>query len=284
MQTIQNELRSAITAFARAGIDTPQLDAEVLMAHIVASDRMHVITHPERELGKDEVTRYRELVARRVKRVPLPHLTGKKEFWGLEFEVSPAVLIPRPETETLVESAIAHLAGVENPIVVDIGAGTGCVAIAIASELQDAVVYSTDISHEAVEIAKRNAQRHDLQLRVVVLDGNLFDPLPREVIGKVDVVVSNPPYIPTDEIDRLQPEVACYEARGALDGGPDGMKYHKEILEAARHALKPGGWVHQEVGIYQAGDVACFARESGYSDTLITEDLAGIGRIVSARL
>jgi release factor glutamine methyltransferase len=273
-----------MAAFAKAGIDTPQLDAEVLMAHAIGTDRIHVIMHPEQELSSEQVNIFRDYVARRTKRVPLPHLTGKKEFWGLEFEVSPAVLIPRPETETLVDAAIAHLAGVANPIVVDIGAGTGCVAIAIASEISDAVVYTSDVSPEAIKIAKRNAERHDVQVRVAVLEGNLFDPVPAEVMGKVDSVVSNPPYIPTAEIDRLQPEVACYEPRGALDGGPDGMNYHKEIIEAARTVLKPGGWVHQEVGIYQAGDVAWFARESGYSDARITEDLAGIGRIVSARL
>lgn len=276
------ELDRAMAVLKEAGVETPQLDAEALMSHVIGAPRVHVISHPDERLGKEAAGRFAELVKRRAKREPLAYITGEREFWGLTFEITPAVLVPRPETETLVEAALLQLRNVKDPVVAEIGAGTGCVAIALAIELPDAVVYTTELSTDAAEVAMSNASKHQVQVRVAVLAGNLLDPLPPEVRGKLDAVVSNPPYIPSGEIDSLQPEVARYEPRGALDGGPDGMKYHREILAAARDWLKPGGWVNMEVGMGQAEAVAGFARENGYRETRITKDLAGIGRVVSA--
>lgn len=282
MNTIAHELSQALEILLESGVDSPQLDAEVLMAHVLQTDRLHVISHPEWELSEHEVRLFVDSVSRRSRREPLPHITGVKEFWGLEFEVTPDVLIPRPETETLVDAALMQLRGIENPVVADIGAGTGCVAVALAVELPDSVVYTTEVSPKAVEVAEHNAEKHQVGLRVVVLRGDMLGPLPLQVRGRLDAVVSNPPYIPSDEIASLQEEVASYEPRGALDGGPDGMDYLRRILTEARNVLMPGGWVHLEVGMGEAEAVAAFARSQGYRDTRITNDLAGIGRVVSA--
>ena len=301
IRTIAQELARATAILTQAGVDTPQLDAEVLMSHVLKSNRAHVISHPGQRLRHEEVHRFREMIARRAKREPLAYITGEREFWGLTFLVTPAVLIPRPETETLVEVTLAQfrrwgaasagpMAGTElghyerEELVADIGAGSGCVAVALAVELPDALIYATEASHEAAEVARRNAEKHGVELSVVVLEGDLLDPLPEEVRGRLDVVVSNPPYIPSAEIDLLQPEIANYEPRQALDGGPDGMAYHRRILDAARDWLKPGGWVHLEVGIGQAESVAAYGRGQGYAAVRITNDLAGIPRVVSCSL
>lgn len=283
-RTIAHELTFAMDALSHAGVETPQLDAEVLMAHVIGVKRVYVITHPERELTEEEACRYRESVARRVKREPLAYITGEREFWALSFEVAFGVLVPRPETETLVEAALSTLRGRENPLIADIGAGSGIIAVSLAVELPDAVVYATDISPEVVEIAQRNAIKHQVEVRVDILEGDLLDPLPNELRGELDAVVSNPPYIPSKEIDHLQPEITDYEPRGALDGGPDGMAYHRRILETSREWLKPGGWVHMEIGIGQGEAVSAYARELGYRNTKVTNDLAGIDRVVSCEL
>jgi release factor glutamine methyltransferase len=282
--TIKDEIAHAMGVLADTGVDTPQLDAEVLMTYIHRASRVHVISHPEELLSHDEVHRYREMVERRAKREPLAYITGEKEFWGLTFEIAPGVLVPRPETEALVESAIAQLRRTQNPLIADIGIGSGCVAIALAVELPDAVVYGTEVSSKAIEIARKNALRHQVQIRVDILEGDLLDPLPKEVHGRLDAIVSNPPYIPSTEIPTLQPEIKDYEPIGALDGGPDGMIYHRRILDATKEWLKSGGWVHMEVGIGQAEHVLSYAREHGYADTRIANDLAKIPRIVSAQL
>lgn len=282
VHTVECELERAFKLFIEAEIDSPQLDAEVLMSYALARPRIYIISHPERQLTPEELSVYRNGVERRVNREPLPYITGEKEFWGLSFEVGPNVLVPRPETETLVEVALSCIDD-PNALIADIGAGSGCIAVALAVELPDAVIYATELSHETAEMAHRNASRHEVQLRVDILEGNLLDPLPEEVKGKLDTVVSNPPYIPSHEIDELQPEVARYEPRGALDGGSDGMKYLRLILDTARDYLKPGGWVHMEMGFGQAAALIEYATSIGYVEAHTTKDLAGIERVLSAK-
>ena len=308
--TIGDELNRAIRLFAQSGIDTPHLDAEVLMAHVIGMPRLHTISHPGQRLREEQLAAFRAVVERRAKREPLAYITGEKEFWGLSFEVTPAVLVPRPETETLVEVALAQLRGEwegEAPaepghpapagpmagtapghdggglVIADIGAGSGCVAVALAVELPDAVICATEVSPAAAEVARRNAAKHQVEARVTVLEGDLFEPIPVEVRGRLDAVVSNPPYIPSAEINSLQPEIEEYEPRAALDGGREGMTYHWRMLDAARGWLKPGGWVHLEVGGSQALQVAEHARTRTYVGTRATTDLAGIERVVSCK-
>jgi release factor glutamine methyltransferase len=287
--TVGDELNRAMRLFAQSGIDTPQLDAEILMSHALGTPRLHVISYPGQRLREEELAAFRAVVERRVKREPLAYITGEKEFWGLSFEVTPAVLVPRPETETLVDVALAQLRGEwegeapAEPVIADIGAGSGCVAIALAVDLPDAVICATEVSPAAAEVARRNAAKHQVEARVTVLEGDLFEPIPVEVRGRLDAVVSNPPYIPSADINSLQPEIKEYEPRAALDGGREGMTYHRRMLDAARGWLKPGGWVHLEVGASQAEPVAEMARAWGFRDVRITSDLAGIERVVSCK-
>ena len=284
MTTIREEMNRATRELLESGVDSPQLDAEVLMSRVIGKPRIFVIAHDELQLEQNELDRFRSHVERRKKREPLAYIIGTREFWGLDFDVASGVLVPRPDTEILVETALSKLIGVSDPLVVDVGAGTGCIAISIAVELPDAVVYTTDLNPIAIELAERNAIKHDVEIRVPVIKGDLLDGLPEKLKGKLDALVSNPPYIPSDEIDDLQPEVAIYEPRGALDGGSDGLKYIRLILEAAREYLRPGGWMILEVGMGQAEAVIDYAHSLGYVEIEVKKDLAEIERVVSARV
>lgn len=264
-----------------AGVESAQLDAEALLEYTLGVDRTYVIAHSERRLDEDELVRYHNLLARREKREPLPYITGKKEFWSLEFEVTPAVLIPRPETEILVDNAVARLKG--RPVLaVDIGVGSGAIAVALAKELPDAHVFATELSSEAMKVATANVVKHQVDDRVTLLPGNLLEPLEGAVDQPLDAVVSNPPYIPSDKLDTLQPEVAKYEPRQALDGGPDGLKFHRLILDDARRFVKDGGCVILEIGFDQGAAVTELAKEFGYRDVEIAKDLAVLDRVLIA--
>ncbi len=283
MVTIAEELNRAMAAFADAGIDSPQLDAEVLMSQALGLPRVKVISHPKQRLTIGEMDRFRAMVARRLAREPLAYILGYREFWGLDFEVTSAVLIPRPETETLVDIALSELRKTERPLAVDIGTGSGAIAVTLAIELPDAVVYATEISHAAAEVAGRNAKKHNVQDQVQVLEGDMFSPLPAEVCGRLDAILSNPPYVPQGDVQNLQPEIVRFEPSPALGGGEDGMKFHRLILDAGQKWLRPGGTVHLEIGIGQEDDVMTGASEMQYTDISSAEDLAGIVRVVSAR-
>lgn len=276
-------MTKATTLFSQAGIDTSQLDAELLMAYALHTTRIHIISHSEQLPSDEEIQQFRQMIARRAKREPLAYITGEREFWKLSFDIVPGVLVPRPETETLVETVLSQLRGLDSPIMAEIGAGSGCIAISLAMEVPDAFIYATEVDPVALEVAGRNALKHRVDDRVKIMEGNLLDPLQFDLHCKLDAVISNPPYIPSGEIDSLQPEVAKYEPRGALDGGPDGMVYHRQILAVAREWLKPGGWVHMEIGIGQAAEVVDYAYKHGYWKARITKDLAGIERIISCK-
>lgn len=280
--TIGSELTRATRLFIDSGIDTPQLDAEVLMAHVINQPRIHVIAHHEEVLNDEQSILFDEYVMRRAKREPLAYIIGSWEFWGLDFEVDNNVLVPRADTETLVEVAMAGLKGTE-PIAADIGVGSGCIAISLASELPNLVIYGTELSPKTAEIAHRNALKHGVEIQVPIFEGNLLEPLPEELKGKLDAVISNPPYIPSVDIEDLQPEVRDFEPRGALDGGVDGLDCIAAILDASIEYLKPGGWVHLEIGIGEAEAVSDYARKAGYTNIRVTKDLNQIERVVSAQ-
>jgi release factor glutamine methyltransferase len=281
--TIGEMLVTAMGAFASSGVDTPQLDAEVMMAHAVGKSRIYAIAHPNQVLKPEELQRFNEFVERRRKREPLAYIVGEKEFWGISFKVKPGVLVPRPETETLVEAALSEMSGITGPAIVDIGTGTGCIAIALALELPDAMVYATECSETALEVAQYNVCKHQVESRVHIMEGSLLAPVPKKVFGRLDSIVSNPPYIPSGEINTLQPEVADYEPRGALDGGKDGLRFYTDIIRDAHDWLKPGGWLHLEVGAGQAEEVAAIAQAYEFIAIQTRRDLAGIGRVVSCR-
>ncbi len=268
---------------------SPLLDAQLIAGLVLGRDRLYLLTNPRDEIGAENENEMRVLARKRISGIPLQHLTGKQEFMGLDFEVGPQVLIPRPDTEILVEEAIGDLKDRGALIILDIGTGSGAIAVSLAKYLPLSNVYAVDVSKDALETAKRNAASNGVENRIEFLLGNLFEPF--EAIGeKADAIVSNPPYIPAGEIDFLQREVAVYEPRGALDGGPDGLDFYRAIAERALRFLKPCGMLYLEVGFDQAGPVENLLKqvkcggESCYNNILRIKDLAGIERVVKASL
>jgi release factor glutamine methyltransferase len=268
--TVRDALESATTALAAAGCDTPRLDAQVLLAHVMGVDRAALITAPRRELTPDEAGRFRDAAARRREREPVAYIVGVKGFRRLDLAVDARVLIPRPETEHLVEAALGLPEGAR---VVDVGTGSGAVALALADERPDLRVAGTDASGEALAVARANGER--LGLAVEWLEGDLLDP----VTGPVDAVVSNPPYV--RDRDPLPPDVARYEPALALFAGPDGLGIVRRLLPAA--AARGAAFVALEVGEGQAAQVSRMARAAGYAGVETVPDLAGIDRVVLAR-
>jgi len=278
-KTAQEFLKKAVEKLQEVGAPNPLLDVEIMLSKASGLSRAQILAHPEKGVSTKAVERFSEWVIRRSTREPLAYILGEKEFYGLCFEVSPAVLIPRPETEILVETALSILKQKENPMVADIGLGSGAVAISIARNLGDCVIYGTEVSAEALEVACRNAERIGVRNRVSFLQGDLFEPLEGR---SFDLIVSNPPYIPSDEIDRLEPEISKHEPRRALDGGTDGLDYFRRIATSAPEHVSPGGALALEVGMGQAESVRTLLSAAGFNNPRSIKDYAGIERVVVA--
>jgi len=272
------------TSFALAKIEAPEVDARLLVGHALYLGRAQVIVQSERLLEAREVNAISALVARRLKREPVARILGRKEFWSLELQVTPDVLVPRPETETIVESALDALAmgglRMEKLRILDIGTGSGALLLALLSELPNAVGTGTDISSAALDIARANAKRHDLSPRCVFVtcDGA------SAVNGPFDLVVSNPPYIAKDEIASLPPEVRDYDPLLALDGGNDGLDLYRAIATDAPRLLAPGGRLIVEHGAGQQPAVRAVFAAAGLTVHAVRNDLAGIARAIAASL
>lgn len=265
------------------GGDTPRLDAECLLASLLARSRLHLYAATEERLPPAVFEAYRTLVMRRQARVPLAYLTGTKEFWSLSFKVTPAVLIPRPETEVLVETALARLKFLTAPVIADVGTGSGAIAVAMAKMLPCARIYATDISREALEVARENARAHGVAGQIAFLQGDLLEPVfARGLSGQCDLIVSNPPYIATTDLAALPPEVRC-EPVEALDGGADGLTYHRRIIHAATPLLHPGGWLALEMAPEQGSSLTKIFQDQGdLTDVELMPDLSGQPRMIMA--
>lgn len=284
--TAGEALVQAQVILAAASVDTPRLDAQLLLAWTLTSRREDLARAPERVLSPREALIFSKAVELRALRRPLPYITGEQWFYGRAFKINRAVLIPRPETELLVEAALAVVADVPSPQIADIGTGSGCIAVTLACERPDARVWATDLSGNALKTARKNVVRHGVLERVTLAQGNLLGPLPPRI--RCHAIVSNPPYVTEEELPGLQPEVRDYEPALALSGepnatGPNGDALHRRLLEDARAYLAPGGWLLLEVGQEQAERVAGFAHALGYTLSDVLPDLAGIGRVVQAR-
>jgi release factor glutamine methyltransferase len=273
-------MQSAAERLQRAGVERPVREAQLLLALATGKDRLQALQGLDRPLTPEESQRLESLIAQRERRVPLAYLRGTQEFYGLEFLVTRATLIPRPETELLVDFAIERLRDLPVAAAAEAGTGSGCVAIAAAHHLPGARFLATDLSTEALAVARENLVRHRLQERVLLARADLLTALAGE---SVHLVLSNPPYIPSAEFARLQPEVRDYEPRIALDGGEDGLSMYRSLAQTARRALKPGGWIAVETGAGQARSVANLFWTAGLSSMQIRCDLAGIERLVAAR-
>lgn len=285
MKTLGEEVTSAARLLSDAGVETPLLDAQLLAAHVLDSSRLDIIAHPERLLTEREAEDYRLLTEKRASRYPLAYLLGRREFHGIDIEVAAGVLVPRPETEVLVEQCVGRLDRQDTRgdglTVADIGAGSGAIAVALGKELPSARVYATEVSPIALKVARANVQKQNLSTRVTVFEGDLLDPLLG--LGVVfDAIVSNPPYIPSGDIESLQPEVSRFEPREALDGGPDGLVVYRRLMPEALRMLRSGGFIAVEIGGGQADAVREIATRGGYARVEVVPDLAGIQRVVIA--
>lgn len=287
------ELRSAlaqgVARLQSSDVPSAALAAELLLMHVVQHDRAWLYAHPEYELTHDEAANYVKLVGRRSEGVPTQYLTGLQEFWGLEFEVGPGVLIPRPETEHVVEVALAELGEIvrQRPRVADIGTGSGCIAIALAHELPYARIIGTDISPLALEYAHRNAARNRVAAQIEFVETNLLDAFlagPGGTRPCFDLIVSNPPYVGRMEAGTLPREVREHEPAEALFAGEQGLDLYPPLIDAAAQTLAPDGLLVVEIGYNGAADVRSLLLNQRWSDVSVTRDLAGIERVISARV
>ncbi|MCS7336774.1 MAG: peptide chain release factor N(5)-glutamine methyltransferase [Verrucomicrobiae bacterium] len=281
--TVLEVIQKSTEFLAKKGIESPRLQAELLLAHLLKMPRMHLYLNFDRRLSDAELSALREMVKRRAQREPLQYITGSANFCGLELVVNRHVLIPRPETELLAQKGWEFLlnCGVEQPKALDFGTGSGCIAIALAVHCQRAEVWAIDCSEAALGVAKLNAERHGVldRIRFVASDG--FDALPAEL--RLDLIISNPPYIPSSQIERLQPEVRDYEPRQALDGGHDGLDYFRKLAAGAAPLLKPGGVLMVELGDGAADATRAVFEQRGWIVAGIECDYNGKARILIAR-
>ncbi len=298
--TVRDALKEGIAKLREARVPSHTLAAELLLMHLTGRDRAWLYAHPEEPMGPATAERYLELVARRSSGIPTQHLTGKQEFWGLEFEVTSDVLIPRPETEHVVEVALDRLGLREarrghssnrngsGLLIADVGTGSGCIAIALAKELPGAFFYATDISPAALEVACRNASRHRVHNRIQFINCNLLDGLPHESritsheSRSFDLIVSNPPYIGRNEEPVLQREVREHEPQLALYAGEHGNDLYKPLICQAGDCLNPGGILVLELGHSSLPAVRPLLENPAWRNVGVTSDLAGIPRVLAA--
>jgi len=262
---------------AQKGVENARLESEWLLCGVLALDRVGLYLNFDKPLSEAELARFRGMVARRARREPLQYILGSQEFMGIEFAVTPSVLIPRHDTEVLVTEAVQR-AG-DGGRILDIGVGSGCIAVSLAKVLPRAQVMGVEASPEALALAEKNAEANGV--RVTLFEGSLFEPFPAE---RFDLIVSNPPYIPTADLETLQPEVRDFEPRQALDGGADGLDFYRLIIPAAPDHLNPGGWLLLEVGIGQAEPVQGLLEKTDmFTDIFTAKDPSGIERVVGGR-
>ncbi|RAU22940.1 peptide chain release factor N(5)-glutamine methyltransferase [Paramagnetospirillum kuznetsovii] len=279
MLTAGQALHQAAAGLTAAGIETARLDARLLLAEVMAMQPQAIMMKQHLELSPDEAARFNALIGRRMDREPVSHLLGRRGFWTLDLKVTRDTLDPRPDTETLIEAVLDGLPERGRPRrILDLGTGTGCILLALLSELGFATGLGVDKSPAALEVARANAEALGLADRVCLQSGDWGQGLDQ----RFDIIVSNPPYIPDGEIDGLEPEVARFEPRLALAGGPDGLDCYRMIAPQLSRLMAPGGMVALEVGAGQAGDVAALVTESGLRVREIRSDLAGVERCVVA--
>jgi release factor glutamine methyltransferase len=276
--TIAAALRSATDKLRAANVSDPQLIAQSLLAEALGRDRTYLIVNFQEALQAETITRFAELLARRVAGEPLQYITGRQEFFGLEFEVTPAVLIPRPETELIVEEAVHLAADITRPLIIDVGTGSGCLAVVLARELPHAKVVAIDISPAAIRVASRNALKHGLAERIAFVVADLLGAVTAAPLA--DLIVSNPPYIGIGELSTLQPEVRNWEPHTALTDGADGLSIYPRLFAEALARLKPGGYLLCEMGYQQAELITAIVDEEEWQTPRLLADLQGIPRTV----
>ncbi len=285
-QTIQNLLNQTAQYLTDKGIDSPRLSAELLMCHVLQMQRIELYTHFDKVITKEQVDKLRELVTRAGENEPIAYITGKTEFYSLELEISPACLIPRPETELLVERGVEFLRTRKGTqYVCDLCTGCGCIAVAIAKNFTNCEIIATDISAAALETAAKNVEKNNLKNRIKLLCGDLFDAIiPQLDVEKFDLIVCNPPYVSAAEFERLEKNVKDFEPRLALYAGIDGLDIYRKIAEQVDDFLKAGGALMLEIGYAQGQAVKDLLGNTNiFSEIRIDKDFHDNDRILIAR-
>jgi release factor glutamine methyltransferase len=299
---LKQSLSSAVDRLEAAEVGSPRMNAEVLLMFVLGVNRAYLYAHPERELTAEEESRYADVLTQRATGMPSQYVTGHQEFWGLDFVVSPAVLIPRPETEHLVETVLDLARGVPAPRLADVGTGSGCIALALAHELKDAAVYAVDLSADALEIARANAVRLQLDGRVQFAQCDVLRPVQNTgvIASKAkrsretptpegtdfrdfDFVVSNPPYVGFGEADKVQKSVREFEPQMAVFAGEQGLDIIGPLINQADAALKPGGWLAMEIGYSMRDAVVDLLVSTLWDDVRVVPDLQGIPRVIAGK-
>ncbi|MBV8051682.1 MAG: peptide chain release factor N(5)-glutamine methyltransferase [Acidobacteriaceae bacterium] len=276
---LKKVLSSAIDQLTAAHVGSPRMNAELLMMFTLNCDRAYLYAHPERELSPEEQARYRDAIEQRSGGFPAQYITGHQEFWGMDLIVSPAVLVPRPETEHVIETVLQLIGEAEKPLrIVDVGTGSGSIALALAKELPRAEIDATEISPAALEVARANAARHQVERRIHFHETDLLQGFEA---SSLDFVVSNPPYVGESEEDQVQLEVRKFEPRSAVFAGPTGMEVIERLIAEANFVLRPGGWLIFEI----SGTIAERVKEllNGWSNVQISNDLQDIPRVAAAQ-
>jgi release factor glutamine methyltransferase len=283
--TVGRVVRWAADDFRARGMESPRLEAELMLAHALGIERMRVIVEPERALEPEELARYRDFIRRRRKGEPIAYIRGQKEFYGRVFHVDARVIVPRPDTETLVETALRRTAQAKvGARYLDLCTGSGCVSITLARERTTCQVFGVDLSNEALAVARHNAIRLGAVTQVAWFRGDLFAALPEAYQRRFDLVTANPPYIPEGELDGLSADIRDFEPRLALAGGADGLDVIRRIIAEAPRWLRPGGSLAIEIGTEQASEVARLFGEAGFGATLVDKDYGARDRVVSGVL
>ncbi len=282
---MQEALENWVSYLETRKVESPRLSAELIVAHAISQPRANVLANPDRKLTNSEETTIEVLMRRRGKHEPIPYIIEEVEFYSIPFVIKPGIFIPRPETETLVDATLEIAKNIkEEPKIYEMGTGCGNVIIALALNMDEGEFWASDISSNAVQVANLNVRQHDLQNYVDILEGTLFSPLRKELTTEFDIIVSNPPYVKSNEIPKLSPQIKDFEPVVALDGGRDGMNFIKSILDGAAPILKPGGYILLE------GDPSIMPairsevqRRSYYEDFRIHKDASGKERVAQFR-
>jgi release factor glutamine methyltransferase len=278
--TIEEAIQRGYRQLALAEIAEPRREAASLLAYAIGQDAAFLIAHSDDHLAAPYKMMFDACLRRRAKHEPFQYITGRQEFYRLEFEVTPDVLIPRPETEILVEKAVEILNAFPDPRFCEVGVGSGCISVSILHEVETATAVSTDVSRAALAVARSNADKHRVIDRLTLVEADVFD----GANGRFEMIVSNPPYVPTEQLDSLQAEVRDFEPRTALAGGPNGLSVIERIIAQAPLYLKAGGLLLMEVGFDQSERVASLFDNAVWNEPEFTEDLQGIPRILSISL
>ena len=285
MQTFHELLTQGIQLLMNAGIEEARLDAWLLLEYTADISRAWYYAHPESEVNEEIVSEYLSLCQKRAEHIPLQHLTHQACFMGYDFYVDERVLVPRQDTEVLAEEALHQLRNMRNPRILEMCTGSGCLLLSLLMELPDAIGTGVDISEAALAVAERNRKNLELEKRAVLVQsdtfsGDYFQKNSGNISLEYDMLISNPPYIPTEDIGKLMEEVRFHDPVLALDGREDGLYFYRRITEQAGKYLKPGGWLMYEIGCEQGTDVSAIMQGEGFTEVTVKKDLAGLDRVV----